>query len=62
VKAITGLYIKRQIGGHGSVTLEFAHNAAIVGPASTLSKANRPTRLVQENDIGKNQILSIKRS
>jgi hypothetical protein len=24
-------YIKRQIGGRGSVSLEFAHNAAIVG-------------------------------
>jgi hypothetical protein len=32
VKAnVIELYIKRQIGGRGSVTLEFAHNAAIVG-------------------------------
>lgn len=50
---ITGLYIKRQIGTCGSVTLDFAHNAAIVGTASTLSKANRFTRLVQETDTGK---------
>jgi hypothetical protein len=28
---VIGLYIKRQIGGCRSVTLEFAHNAAIVG-------------------------------
>jgi len=28
---VIGLYIKRQIGRCGSATLEFAHNAAIVG-------------------------------
>ena len=54
---VNWVYIKRQNSGCGVLDMKSAHNVATVDLSENIKlDKDWPTRLVQEYDIGKNQI------